>query len=183
MRRRWFAGAEPAGVAALVSLCARRPSANAIMVGKAMGMKPTDDLSAALRDAYPELAQVRVEQARDAGGGAVYLVGGAVRDLLLGRGRADIDLVVIGAAADPAASLGADPMEHERFATAKVKLDGHEIDIATARTESYEAPGALPDVKPAGRIEDDLTRRDFTINAMALPLADDAELIDPYNGL
>jgi tRNA nucleotidyltransferase (CCA-adding enzyme) len=147
----------------------------------AMRMKSTDDLAAALHDAYPELAKVR-----EVAEGAVYLVGGAVRDLLLGRGRSDIDLidlVVIGDAAELAAGLGADPVAHERFATAKVKLDGHEIDIATARTESYAAPGALPDVEPASHIEDDLSRRDFTINSMALPLADDAELIDPHNGL
>lgn len=153
------------------------------MVGMAMTMKPTDDLAAALRDAYPELAKVRAEQSRDAGKGAVYLVGGAVRDLLLDRGRSDIDLVVIGDATELAASLGADPVEHERFATAKVKLDGHEIDIATARTESYAAPGALPDVEPAVDIEDDLSRRDFTINSMALPLSGDTKLIDPHNGL
>jgi tRNA nucleotidyltransferase (CCA-adding enzyme) len=148
------------------------------MEGMAMRMKSTDDLAAALHDAYPELAKVR-----EVAEGAVYLVGGAVRDLLLGRGRSDIDLVVIGDAAELAAGLGADPVAHERFATAKVKLDGHEIDIATARTESYAAPGALPDVEPASHIEDDLSRRDFTINSMALPLADDAELIDPHNGL
>ena len=153
------------------------------MVGMAMTMKPIDDLAAALDDAYPELAKVRAKEARGAGKGAVYLVGGAVRDLLLGRGRADIDLVVIGDAAELAAGLGADPVEHERFATAKVKLDGHEIDIATARTERYEAPGALPDVEPATCIEDDLSRRDFTINSMALPLAGDGGLIDPHDGL
>jgi tRNA nucleotidyltransferase (CCA-adding enzyme) len=151
-------------------------------------MKPTDDLTTALAEAYPELAKVR-----EAAGAPVYLVGGAVRDLLLGRGRSDIDLAVIGDAAELAARLGADPVEHERFATAKVELDGHEIDIAGARTEVYEAPGALPDVAPAARIEDDLSRRDFTINAMALPLlgaADSGEagsgeagLIDPHDGL
>jgi tRNA nucleotidyltransferase (CCA-adding enzyme) len=141
-------------------------------------MNRTDDLTAALAGAYPELAKVR-----EAGAGPLYLVGGAVRDLLLGRGRSDIDLVVIGDAADLAARLGATPVAHERFATAKVELDGHEIDIASARTEAYEAPGALPEVKPAARIEDDLSRRDFTINAMALPLEGDVELIDPHDGL
>jgi tRNA nucleotidyltransferase (CCA-adding enzyme) len=141
-------------------------------------MNRTDDLTAALAGAYPELAKVR-----ETGGGPLYLVGGAVRDLLLGRGRSDIDLVVIGDATDLAARLGATPVAHERFATAKVELDGHEIDIATARTEVYETPGALPEVKPAARIEDDLSRRDFTINAMALPLEGAVELIDPHDGL
>jgi tRNA nucleotidyltransferase (CCA-adding enzyme) len=138
---------------------------------------PGGDLGAAMRDAYPELDAVR----EVAGEEPVFLVGGAVRDLLLGRGRADIDLVVEGDAAALAARLGADPVEHERFATAKVDLDGHEVDIATARAETYPHPGALPEVSPA-RIEDDLARRDFTINAMAIPLMGDPKLIDPRHG-
>jgi tRNA nucleotidyltransferase (CCA-adding enzyme) len=138
----------------------------------------SDDLAKALRGAHPELDAVRAA----AGDEPVYLVGGAVRDLLLGRDRADIDLVVVGDAAALAARLGADPIEHERFATAKVVLDGHEIDIATARGESYPRPGALPEVEPADDIEGDLRRRDFTINAMALPLWGDLEPIDPYGG-
>lgn len=136
-----------------------------------------DNLDEALRDAYPELGAVRA-----AGDAPVYLVGGAVRDLLLGRGRSDIDLVVIGDAAALAADLGAEVIEHERFATAKARLDGHEIDIAGAREESYARPGALPDVSPASTIEADLRRRDFTINAMALPLRGEAQLIDPHGG-
>lgn len=138
----------------------------------------TDDIAAALRASYPELDAVR----EAAGGAPVYVVGGAVRDLLLGRGRAELDLVIVGDAAEMAARLGADPVEHERFATAKVRLDGHEIDVATARTESYARPGALPDVAPAATIEADLARRDFTINAIALPLQDQAEPIDPHAG-
>ena len=72
--------------------------------------------------------------------------------------------------------------EHERFATAKVELDGHEIDLAAARTETYERPGALPTVAAAASIEADLGRRDFTINALAIPLAGEPRLIDPYGG-
>jgi tRNA nucleotidyltransferase (CCA-adding enzyme) len=140
-------------------------------------VEPIEDLSNALYSAYPELASVR-----EASEAPVYLVGGAVRDLLLNRGRSDLDLVVVGDAATLAASLGADHVEHERFATAKVQLDGHELDIAMARTESYERPGALPDVQPATEIEADLTRRDFTINAMALPLGGEAKPIDPHGG-
>ncbi len=112
----------------------------------------------------------------------MYLVGGAVRDLLLGRRRADVDLVVIGDAAALAARLGANPVEHERFATAKVEIDGHEVDIATARSERYQDPGALPEVEPATDIETDLARRDFTLNAMALPLHGEPRLIDPHGG-
>jgi tRNA nucleotidyltransferase (CCA-adding enzyme) len=105
-----------------------------------------------------------------------------VRDLLLGRGRADIDLVVEGDAAELAARLGADVVSHERFATAKVALDGHEVDIAAARSETYPHPGALPVVEPAAGLGADLSRRDFTINAMAIPLLGEARLIDPHGG-
>jgi tRNA nucleotidyltransferase (CCA-adding enzyme) len=143
-----------------------------------MPAAPIDNLADALQRAHPELDAVRAA----AGQAPVYLVGGAVRDLLLGRERADVDLVVVGDAAALAARLGVDPVEHERFATAKVGLDGHEVDIATARAESYPRPGALPEVAPAPDVETDLARRDFTINAMALPLRGETALIDPYGG-
>jgi tRNA nucleotidyltransferase (CCA-adding enzyme) len=116
-----------------------------------------------------------------AAGLRAYLVGGAVRDLLLGRDRADLDVVVEGDVDDLAAGLGGEVLSHERFATAKVVLDGAEIDLATARAETYSRPGALPDVRPAG-LEEDLARRDFTINAMAIPLHGEPELIDPHGG-
>ena len=112
----------------------------------------------------------------------VYLVGGAVRDLLLGRTRADVDLMVEGDATVLAAELGGANSEHDRFGTVKVEVDGHEIDIVGARTETYERPGALPTVTPAGHIEEDLGRRDFTINAMAIPLQGEPRLIDPHGG-
>ena len=139
--------------------------------------QPTEDLAAALLSAHPELAIVT-----GAVDGPAYAVGGAVRDLLLGRGRADLDLVVVGDAAALAARLGAEPVEHERFATAKVELEGHVVDIAAARTETYPHPGALPVVAPADSIEADLGRRDFTVNAMAIPLAAKSDLIDLYGG-
>jgi tRNA nucleotidyltransferase (CCA-adding enzyme) len=140
---------------------------------------PIENLAEALRDAYPELAVV----ADAAGDRAVYLVGGAVRDLLSGRERGDIDVVVVGDPADLAADLGAETLaQHERFGTIKVGLDGHEVDLATARTETYAHPGALPTVAPADSIEADLARRDFTVNAMALPLADPGALVDPHGG-
>jgi tRNA nucleotidyltransferase (CCA-adding enzyme) len=138
---------------------------------------PSDDIDAALRRFHPELDAVR-----EASEAPVYLVGGAVRDLLLGRSRSDIDLVVVGEAADLAGRLGAEAIEHERFATAKVRLAGHEVDIASARAESYPHPGSLPEVEPATEIETDLARRDFTINAMAIPLRGEPRLIDPYDG-
>ncbi len=139
--------------------------------------KLNEDLAQALEGTYPELAAVR-ERAE---GEPIYLVGGAVRDLLLGRGRADLDLVVEGNAAGLAARLGSEVVEHDRFATAKVRLDEHEVDIATARTETYASPGALPDVEPASLL-DDLARRDFTINAMAVPIDGEPRLIDPHGG-
>src|SRR6478752_3317059 len=141
------------------------------MVGASM-----DDLAAALQRTYPELEAVH-RAARE----PVYVVGGAVRDLLLGRPRADLDLVVV---ADPVAlaeCLGSAVIEHARFGTAKLALDGHEVDIATARTETYPYPGALPVVEPAATIEEDLGRRDFTVNAMAVPL-EGPRLIDPQGG-
>jgi tRNA nucleotidyltransferase (CCA-adding enzyme) len=138
---------------------------------------PKENLAEALRGAYPELEAVSA-----AATDPVYVVGGAVRDLLLGRGRSDLDLVVEGDAAALARGLGGDALaEHERFATAKVRLGGHEIDIASARTETYPSPGALPVVEPAAGIEADLARRDFTINAIAVPLAGGAP-VDPHGG-
>jgi len=136
-----------------------------------------DELGKALREAHPEL-----ETVRSAARQRVYLVGGAVRDLLLGRGRADVDLMVEGDASALAAELGGANAEHDRFGAVKVDVEGHEIDIVGARTEIYEKPGALPTVTPAASIEEDLARRDFTINAMAIPLQGEPRLIDPYHG-
>jgi tRNA nucleotidyltransferase (CCA-adding enzyme) len=135
-----------------------------------------DDLAAALRHTYPELETVRQAAPEE-----VYVVGGAVRDLMLGRPRADLDLVVLGDAAELAVCLGGAEIEHERFGTVKVQVEGHEVDLAAARTETYPAPGALPVVTPAASIEEDLGRRDFSINAMAVPLRE-PRLIDPYGG-
>jgi tRNA nucleotidyltransferase (CCA-adding enzyme) len=137
----------------------------------------SESIAEALQHMHPELDAVR-ERTAD----PVYLVGGAVRDLLLGRGRADIDLVVEGDATALAERLGAEVVSHERFATAKVRLDGHELDIASARSESYPQPGALPVVEPAATLEEDLARRDFTINAMAISLNGPERLIDPFEG-
>jgi tRNA nucleotidyltransferase (CCA-adding enzyme) len=143
----------------------------------ATGKDHSESIAEALRRMHPEL-----EAVREAGGDPVYLVGGAVRDLLLGRGRVDVDLVVEGDAATLAERLGAEVRSHERFATAKVRLDGHEVDIASARSERYPQPGALPVVEAAATVEEDLGRRDFTVNAMAIPLAGAPRLIDPHGG-
>jgi tRNA nucleotidyltransferase (CCA-adding enzyme) len=71
---------------------------------------------------------------------------------------------------------------HERFGTATARVGETQLDLAATRAESYERPGALPDVRPAG-ISDDLARRDFTVNAMAVPLTGDWALLDPHHGL
>lgn len=112
----------------------------------------------------------------------LMLVGGAVRDLLVGRTPRELDVVVADGAIELAAALAShlglpsgagpdarsEPTFHERFGTALVSWAGR-IDIATRRTESYPAPGALPEVR-AGSLEQDLGRRDFTVNAIALAL-------------
>ncbi|MCX7597579.1 MAG: hypothetical protein N2512_01735 [Armatimonadetes bacterium] len=117
-----------------------------------------------------------------------YLVGGPVRDALLGRRVADVDVVVEGDAHALALALaeevGGKAVLHRDFLTAVVRLPGgRHWDLATARRESYPVPGALPVVEPAC-IEDDLGRRDFTINAMAWRLRPEgpAELLDPFGG-
>lgn len=103
----------------------------------------------------------------------VWVVGGTVRDLLLGRPVVDVDLVVEGDAVEAARrlgdALGGAVTVHDRFGTATVAAGGHVYDLATARAETYAAPGALPDVRPA-RIEQDLLRRDFAVNAVAVAL-------------
>ena len=102
----------------------------------------------------------------------VHLVGGAVRDLLMGGAPIDLDLVVEGDARAVASALGGELKAFDRFGTATVVLDGFSYDIARARRETYAHPGALPDVEPAPLAED-LLRRDFTVNAIALALAGD----------
>ncbi|HTR74278.1 MAG TPA: hypothetical protein VMH33_03350 [Solirubrobacterales bacterium] len=136
------------------------------------------DLPEALAAAYPELAGVAA-----AAPDPVYLVGGAVRDLLLGRGRADIDLVVEGDPAALAAALGVEAVAmHPRFGTLKLRLGDEEVDVAASRRETYAEAGALPSVELGAPIRTDLARRDFTVNAMAVPLARPHGLIDPYDG-
>jgi tRNA nucleotidyltransferase (CCA-adding enzyme) len=124
--------------------------------------------------------QVR-EAARRAGIRA-YLVGGSVRDLLIGAERADIDVAVEGDPMLLAAQLGGAARSHERFATATARIGEHVIDLAATRTETYPHPGALPEVSPASLAED-LARRDFTINAMAVRLVEEPQLIDAHGGL
>jgi tRNA nucleotidyltransferase (CCA-adding enzyme) len=117
----------------------------------------------------------------------VYLVGGVVRDLLLGYPNFDLDLVVEGNAVKFAQQVAetskAELLAHHRFGTAKLRYENFTLDLATARKETYAKPGALPAVTP-GTLKDDLVRRDFSINTMAISLAsnDYGELVDPYQG-
>ena len=104
-----------------------------------------------------------------AGHAGVHLAGGAVRDLLRGREPAELDVVVEGEIGPLAARLGGIAAVHERFGTASVRAGECRWDLAAARAESYARPGALPDVRRAG-IDEDLRRRDVTVNALALDL-------------
>jgi len=120
-------------------------------------------------------------------GQRVYLVGGVVRDLLLGYPNFDLDLVIEGDAVKLAQQVAetsqAKLLAHHRFGTAKLRYENFTMDLATARKETYAKPGALPAVTP-GTLKDDLIRRDFSINAMAISLAsnDYGELVDPHQG-
>ena len=120
----------------------------------------------------------------------VHLVGGPVRDLLLGRPIRDVDVVIeargdFGAAklARAAAPRGAEIEVHDRFGTVRLATAEASLDLAGARREHYRHPGALPGVEPAS-LEEDLRRRDFSVNALALPLASRgrSSLVDPVQG-
>ena len=118
-----------------------------------------------------------------------FIVGGVVRDILLGRDSLDIDVAIEGDAMAFAEELATHavkkPVFNRAFATATIPLrDGFHIDIATARTETYDTPGALPEVTPA-TIQEDLRRRDFTINCVCASLAPQSlgEVFDPWKGL
>jgi tRNA nucleotidyltransferase (CCA-adding enzyme) len=117
-----------------------------------------------------------------------YLVGGCLRDLILGVKNLDLDIAIEGSgivfAQNLAKQLKAVLKIHERFGTAALILtNGLKVDIVTTRREKYPYSAALPVVSP-GSLREDLTRRDFTINAMAINLvgSKDQEIIDPYGG-
>ena len=117
-----------------------------------------------------------------------YLVGGCLRDLILGIKNLDLDIAIEGNgiifAQKLAQRLNSTLKIHPRFGTAVLILaDGLKVDIATARQEKYPYPAALP-VVSSGSLREDLKRRDFTINALAisLVLGKDQEIIDPYGG-
>lgn len=158
-----------------------------------------EDVLAALPPATEPLVRRLVRSARSLGL-RVHLVGGPVRDLLLGREIRDVDLLVQDDArasgddrgpaarlARAAASAGGRVLEHGRFGTVRIEEEGAHVDLASARSEVYPRPGALPEVAP-GSFEDDMARRDFSVNAMAIPLPHVRRgtlttVLDPRGGL
>ncbi|MFC1620770.1 CCA tRNA nucleotidyltransferase [Candidatus Omnitrophota bacterium] len=124
----------------------------------------------------------------DEEGARVYIVGGPVRDMLLGVSNYDLDFVVEADAIKFSEvlnkTLKGRLTVHKAFGTATIAYKDFRIDVVTARSESYEHPAAYPDVEPA-TIKEDLFRRDFTINAMAIIINKKGfgELIDFYGGL
>jgi len=115
-----------------------------------------------------------------------YIVGGMVRDLLLERENYDLDIVIEGDGLKYAKKVkeifDVEIDLHKKFKTAVLFFDDYKVDIATARSETYKSPGALPDVISSS-LKYDLYRRDFTINAMAISISEDdfGDLIDFFN--
>ena len=172
-------------------LASARGQSKSLMGVEARGGVRKRDLKGLLRDRLPsrvyDLLQASGELA-DRLGLSLYVVGGFVRDLLLGFENLDVDLVVEGDGIAFARALAKERAGrvkvHERFGTAVVLLpDGFKVDVATARTEYYEYPTALPTVEQSS-IKKDLYRRDFTINTLAVALRPRSfgQLIDFYGG-
>lgn len=137
---------------------------------------PPGEISALVRSRLSPRALALLERAgalADSKGWKAYAVGGMVRDVLLGRGSVDLDILVEECGLEFARLWAR--LDHggcklyRRFATAMVIIGGTKIDITTTRAEKYSVPGALPEVVP-GSLEDDLRRRDFTINALAFSI-------------
>ncbi len=154
-------------------------------------MNLSDLLKKSLDSALLDLIR-RIADESSALGFPIYLVGGSVRDLMLARPIVDLDLTVEGDAIKLGRALvkkhGGELTAHEKFATAtwlfKSPVSNHQsLDLISARKETYSAPGALPTVTKS-TIDDDLLRRDFTINAMAIRVDSDhfGELHDPLHG-
>ncbi|MFA6433871.1 MAG: hypothetical protein WCW52_04175 [Elusimicrobiales bacterium] len=119
-----------------------------------------------------------------------YAVGGCVRDWSMGRASADIDFLLSGDTVPVAEGLvekhGGAFTRFDKFLTTRVFLkNGRRVDLARFRRETYGKPAALPEVSSAGSVEEDLKRRDFSVNALALPVSPDGAgpVVDPFGGL
>jgi tRNA nucleotidyltransferase (CCA-adding enzyme) len=153
--------------------------------------RKSENLEAMLNKRLPErVFQLLKECGRiaDEIGTRVYLVGGMVRDILLHRENMDIDLVIEGDGIQFAKAFanrnGCELAAHDRFGTATIVFpDRFKMDVASARTESYQSPAALPEVQ-GGILRQDLYRRDFTINSLAVDLSPQnfGNLIDYFGG-
>lgn len=129
-----------------------------------------------------------IGRAADDAGAHAWVVGGVVRDALIGAQVADIDITIVGNAESVVRRLDdewkAEVEHHDAFSTATLVAAGFpRVDMVRARKETYSRPGALPDVVPSG-IDDDLARRDFSVNAIAVDLGEEhfGEVLDPFSG-
>lgn len=187
---------KPAGIITRMELFRRlfehQHAAGSSLDNRMAGTRPvSQSITRLLREFAPPWVQRVLDGARrvaDRQNITVYLVGGMVRDLLLERANEDVDLVVegdgIAFAAALADELGGRHHPHAPFLTAVITLpDGLKIDVASARTEFYRTPAALPEVATS-LIRQDLYRRDFTINSLAVALRGDryGELVDFFGG-
>lgn len=142
-----------------------------------------------IRENEKKIFELIRDSARELGVNA-FVVGGYVRDRLLNRPSKDMDIVCVGSGIDLANQLASHlrpiprVVHYKRFGTALIKHGGMEIEFVGARKESYDPSSRKPAVEK-GSLQDDLNRRDFTINALAVSLNDKdyGELIDPFNGL
>jgi tRNA nucleotidyltransferase (CCA-adding enzyme) len=186
----------PAGIITRMELFRRlfekQHAAGSTLDHRMAGARPTSQpISRILREVSPPWVQRLIAAARkvaDHLGSSVYLVGGMVRDMLLERANEDVDLVVegdgIAFAEALAEALDGRAHAHLPFLTAVITLpDGLRVDVASARTEFYRTPAALPEVATS-LIRQDLYRRDFTINSLAVVLSGEryGELVDFFGG-
>jgi tRNA nucleotidyltransferase (CCA-adding enzyme) len=173
-------------------LVGERPAEFLLDAGSESPRMRTKHMASLLRERLPARYVTLLKQFGQVGdmlGLNVYLVGGVVRDVLLNHQNLDVDIVVeddgIRVAQEMARTSGGRVRSHPKFGTAKVIFDdGLKVDVATARMEYYESPGALPVVETSS-LKRDLSRRDFTINTLAIKLnkKDYGVLIDYFGGL